>query len=95
MLILPLKVNSKLLNILELQDELYQIYTLRKLLVKKIKKNSNKLYEIGDLLNIDNIKTFTIEEVINIIMLNCTYSVNFPPYKYYSYCQQPIIVNSI
>uniref|UniRef100_A0A6C0DA24 Uncharacterized protein n=1 Tax=viral metagenome TaxID=1070528 RepID=A0A6C0DA24_9ZZZZ len=95
MLIHPLKVNSKLLNILELQDELYQSYILRKLLVKKIKKNSNKLYEIGDLLNIDNIKTFSIEDLINIIMINCTYSIDNPPYKYYSYSQEPIVVNSI
>jgi hypothetical protein len=95
MLIRSLKLNSKLLNILELQDELFQSYTLRKLLSKKIRRNSNKLYEIGDLLNIDNINTFSIDDIINIIIMNCTYSIDNPPYKYYSYSQEPIVVNSI
>jgi hypothetical protein len=89
----PIKLNNKILSILELQDELYSSTSLRKLLLRKIKKN--KLYDIGNLLNIDNIGNFSRDDLITIIIMNCTNSINYPPCKYYSYTQVPIDIEKI
>lgn len=88
-----IKLNNKILSILELQDELYSSTSLRKLLLRKIKKN--KLYDIGNLLNIDDIGNFSRDDIINIIIMNCTNNINYPPCKYYSYTQVPIDIEKI
>lgn len=86
------QLNKQLLYILQIPDSLYSRDQLKKILIKKLNKiNSIYYYISNDLQTFMNLSNnfYSIEQLVNIIILNYSENTNKPNYNYYSYDQKP------